>query len=223
MNEADFSLAHGATEILLVRHADATPDPGVAFESAAYRDLPLSTRGREQARALGARLAKSAIATIYSSPLRRTAETAKAISTSTRRAIAYDERLREVEIGGLDEPRHPAEFGAHLDRLAAMAIAHGGWSQIPGTESSQSIRSRMREAIDEIVLEHPGKRIVVVSHAGSINAYLAEVLSMAADFFFPAGNTSISIVRGSGSKRLLVSLNDLAHLHRLQRRADAAT
>jgi probable phosphoglycerate mutase len=215
MAEVDFSLAKGATEIMLVRHADATPDAGedVEMESAVYRDLPLSARGREQARALGARLARSAIATIYASPLRRAGETAKAVSNATRRAIAYDDRLREVEIGGLDEPRHPAEFGAHLDRLAAMAIAHGGWSQIPGTEPSQSIRARMRESIDEIVSEHPGKRIVVVSHAGSINAYLAEVLSMAADFFFPAGNTSISTIRASGSKRLLVSLNDVAHLH----------
>lgn len=214
MHETSFSLSEGATEVLLVRHGDAMPAEDGADGHSSYRDLPLSALGRSQARALGTRLAAAAIATVYSSPLRRASETAKAVSNATQRAIAYDERLREVEIGGLDEPRHPAEFGAHLDRLAALAIAHGGWSQIPGTESSDSIRSRMRGAVDAIVAEHPGKRIVAVSHAGAINAYLADLLGMSADFFFPTANTSISIVRGYSDKRLLISLNDIAHLHR---------
>src|SRR5579862_1301154 len=153
-----FSLAHGATEVLLVRHADAMPSDAPDGATSVYRDLPLSEAGRTQARSLATRLAGAAIATIYSSPLRRAAQTAQIVSKATRRAIAYDERLREVEIGGLDEPRHPAEFGPHLERIAELAIAHGGWSQIPGTEGSESIRSRVRDAIDDIVHGHPGKR-----------------------------------------------------------------
>jgi probable phosphoglycerate mutase len=217
MTGTAFSLSNGATEILLVRHADATPGEGLDIEAASYRDLPLNTNGRAQARELGMRLAGAAIAAIYSSPLRRASETAQAISDAAKRIVAYDDRLCEVEIGGLDEPRHPAEFGAHLDRLAELAIAHGGWSEIPGSESSSSIRQRMRASIDAIVAEHAGKRVVVVSHAGSINAYLADVLSIASDFFFPAGNTSISTLRAAGDKRLVISLNDLAHLHRAPR------
>lgn len=208
----EFSLADGAVELLIARHAEATPDPDSALEHAAYRDLPLNPRGRAQARALGARLAKARLATIYSSPLKRAAETAKAISNATKRAIAYDERLREVEIGSLDEPLHPAEFGAHLDRLAELAIAHGGWSAIEGTEPSAAIRERMRSAMLAIADGHAGQRIAVVSHAGSINAFLAEVIGLASDFFFPTANASISTVRVRGEKILLVGLNDVAHL-----------
>jgi 2,3-bisphosphoglycerate-dependent phosphoglycerate mutase len=218
----EFSLQEGAVELLLVRHAEATPDPKATLEHSSYRDLPLNIRGRAQARALGTRLAKMKLATIYSSPLRRAAETAKAVSVATKRAIAYDERLREVEIGSLDEPRHPAEFGAHLDRLAELAIAHGGWSQIPGTEGSETIRERMRAAIEEIVDGHPGQRIAVVSHAGSLNAFLAYVIGLKADFFFPAANTSISVVRARGPKMLLVALNDVTHLHGLREHGAAA-
>ncbi len=208
----EFSLADGAVELLIVRHAEATPVPDSTLEHASYRDLPLNPRGRAQARALGARLAKAKLATIYSSPLKRAAETAKAISNTTTRAIAYDERLREVEIGSLDEPRHPAEFGAHLDRLAELAIAHGGWSAIEGTEPSAAIRERMRAAMLEIAEGHAGQRIAVVSHAGSINAFLAEVIGLASDFFFPTANASINTVRVRGEKVLLVALNDVAHL-----------
>jgi 2,3-bisphosphoglycerate-dependent phosphoglycerate mutase len=217
----EFSLSNGAVEVLLVRHAEAVPDPANPPDGATYRDLPLNARGREQAKSLAKRLAGAQVTTVYSSPLRRAAETAKAIATATRRAIAYDDRLREVEIGGLDEPMHPAEFGAHLDRLAELAIAHGGWSQMPGSEASASIRERMRAAVDAIVAEHAGKRIVVVSHAGSINAYLADVIGLASDFFFPAANASICIVRAAGTKRLLVTLNDVAHLHAPRKHDDA--
>jgi broad specificity phosphatase PhoE len=208
----DFSLAHGASEILLVRHADAVPDEGTHNDGHSYRDLPLSTRGRAQARALAQRLSAGAVGAIYASPLLRARETAQAVAEATGCDVSYDERLREVEIGGLNEPRHPAEFGAHLDRLAEMAIRHGGWSQIPGTEGSGAIRTRMREAIDAVVEANAGKRIVVVSHAGAINAYLAGVLDMRSDFFFPAANTSISTLRARGGRRLLLALNDIAHL-----------
>jgi probable phosphoglycerate mutase len=211
----EFSLSEGAAELLLVRHAEAKPDPATANERAEYRDMPLNTHGRAQARALGARFAKIKLSTIYSSPLKRAAETAKAIANATKRAIGYDERLREVEIGSLDEPRDSLEFGAHLDRLAELAIAHGGWSQIEGTESSASIRERMRAAVLEIAEGHPGQRIAVVSHAGAINAFFADVIGLHADFFFPAANTSISIVRVRGGKMLLVGLNDVAHLQGL--------
>ncbi len=208
-----FSLADGATELLLIRHAEAVPDPDAAPVEASYRDLPLSARGRKQARALAARLARSTIATVYASPLRRAAETAAAIANATDRAIAYDDRLREVEIGGLDRPMHPASFGAHLDRIAALAVQHGGWSQIPGSESSASIRARMREAIDAIAVEHPGQRIAIVSHAGTINAYIADVIGLESDFFFPAEATSISVVRYRDGNALALALNDVAHLH----------
>ena len=74
----------------------------------------------------------------------------------------------------------------------------------------------MRAAIDAIVAANPGKRIVVVSHAGAINAYIAGLLGLTSDFFFPAGNTSISIVRARDDRRLLVTVNDIAHLEYLK-------
>jgi hypothetical protein len=47
-----------------------------------------------------------------------------------------------------------------------------------------------------------------------INAYVAEVLGLQKDFFFPAANTSITVVRASGKHRVLYVLNDLSHIKR---------
>lgn len=200
----DFRVAHGATELLLIRHAEAEPlRPSDAVEPKDV-DLPLTPRGRAQASALAARLARRDIACVYTSPLRRTRETAEALVRSREIAVIEDARLREVEIAGVGP--------VALHDLAEIAIANGGWSHLPGTESSQAIRTRMREGLDAIVAAHSGQRVAVVSHAGAINAYLASLLGLSSDFFFPAGNTSISIVRARDERRLIVTINDIAHL-----------
>ncbi|MGB6987522.1 MAG: histidine phosphatase family protein [Candidatus Aquilonibacter sp.] len=200
----DFRVAHGATELLLIRHAEAEPlRPSEALEPGEV-DLPLTPRGLAQAAALSARLKQRDIAAIYSSPLRRTRETAEVLAQATGLVVTEDPRLREVEIAGVGP--------VALHDLAEIAIANGGWSHLPGTESSHDVRARMHEAVNAIVAAHPGARAAVISHAGAINAYLASLLDLRSDFFFPSGNTSISIVRARDDRRLLVSLNDIAHL-----------
>jgi hypothetical protein len=69
----------------------------------------------------------------------------------------------------------------------------------------------------------PHELVALVSHAGTINAYFAELLGTRRDFFFPTGNTSLSTVRIEDGRSLLVRLNDTAHLERRGRSAaDAA-
>jgi len=74
------------------------------------------------------------------------------------------------------------------------------------------LRARLTTAIDRIISAHPGERVLVVSHAGAINAYLAALLGISHDYFFPTANTSISVMRALGERRMLFSLNDIAHL-----------
>jgi len=204
----DFRVAHGATELLLIRHAEAEGiAPSEALEPKDI-DLPLTSRGHGQAAALASRLARREIAHIYTSPLQRARQTADAVAWACGLHVIEDARLREVEIAGVGP--------VAMHDLAEIAIAHGGWSHLPGTESSLAIRARMTEALDAVLLAHAGTRVAVISHAGSINAYMANLLGLKSDFFFPAGNTSISIVRARDERRLIVSLNDIAHLEMLR-------
>src|SRR2546425_6307929 len=59
----------------------------------------LSDLGRCQAEALGERLARYEIATLYSSTLKRAVQTAEIISARTDLAIVPDPRLREWDPG----------------------------------------------------------------------------------------------------------------------------
>jgi phosphohistidine phosphatase SixA len=74
--------------VFLVRHAHS--DPGDPDEL-----RPLSARGRDEARALGARLSGHASPprVVLSSPLLRARQTAEAIALATSATLRVDERL----------------------------------------------------------------------------------------------------------------------------------
>ena len=72
--------------LILVRHAHS--DPGEPDEL-----RPLSSRGREEARALGERLAAERPDAVLSSPLLRARQTAAAIAKASGADLRIDERL----------------------------------------------------------------------------------------------------------------------------------
>jgi broad specificity phosphatase PhoE len=131
--------------------------------------------------------------------------------------------LREVALGPigreasqeLTQEQLAALLRDRLREIAVVAVTSGTWASIPGSEPSDMLRARVTGAINGLASRHPGQRIALVSHAGSINAYLATLLGLQRDYFFPAANTSISIVRIRGDQRMLLSLNDVAHLREL--------
>jgi phosphohistidine phosphatase SixA len=72
--------------LFLVRHAHSDPGDPDSLR-------PLSSRGREQARGLGERLAPVEPALVLTSPLLRARETAAAIATASGADLRVDERL----------------------------------------------------------------------------------------------------------------------------------
>jgi phosphohistidine phosphatase len=72
--------------LFLVRHAEAAPGHPDELR-------PLTAAGREQARAVGERLAAAAPSVVLSSPLLRARETAAAIARATGADLRVDDRL----------------------------------------------------------------------------------------------------------------------------------
>jgi 2,3-bisphosphoglycerate-dependent phosphoglycerate mutase len=104
----------GATEVILVRHADCYDALGAEDIGA---DPPLSATGREQARRMAERLRRLEIDAVYASPLRRARETAEAIGLP----VILDGRLVEVEAdttGGFLEMREEPEATVRRMRAA---------------------------------------------------------------------------------------------------------
>jgi 2,3-bisphosphoglycerate-dependent phosphoglycerate mutase len=221
-------LEYGGVEITLIRHGHAVPGKHDIISSD-YADQPLSARGQAQARAMAERFRKAPVVALYSSPILRARQTAEHIAKICALAIQEDAALREVDLGGVrqhlppvvSDPDPASQLQAYLRQVEALAIQVGVWSQIPGAESSESVRTRMIDALDRIAARHAGQRIAVVSHDGAINTALATILGSPRDFLYPVANTSISTIRLRGAQRVVVGINDHAHLANLQDAGDA--
>lgn len=213
------SVKNGGTEIYLIRHADALPGAEEVAEGG-YDEQALSDLGRQQARALGERMREVPLAALYSSPIGRARETAAAVAAVRGLEVRIEREWREVELGpigpalnsGISQEELSKLLKQRLAEIAAVAVTTGRWDSIPGSEPSTQLRTRLTAATRRLVQQHRGERIAIVSHAGSINAFIAAMLGLANDYFFPAANTSISIVRVKDERHMLLALNDVHHL-----------
>lgn len=210
----------GAAELFLIRHADAIPEADEIIPSGIYDDLPLSRIGREQAQALAERLKALSFNAAYSSPLRRCQETAAPLLEYLHLPLTIVPGLREIRLGnplpiptgGQDLEELTRALQARQIEIVRLAGGTGHWDAIPNSEPSREFRHRVVEAIDGIARQHQGERVLIFGHGGVINAYMAETLRLEQDFFFPAANTSISVVRANSRQRVIYVLNDLSHL-----------
>jgi len=197
-----------ATRLYLVRHAQSQGNTG---EDLTTGDPDLTDVGWEQARRLGERLKSQRIDRIYASPLHRTQQTASAIADGSRLAVLTKADLTEVVLGQADyDIRLLSE--KERDSVAERITVEGTWDAFPGSEGSAAARKRVRAVIHEIVDDHPGERIVLVSHAGFIQTFVSLALGLDRDFIFYPFNASITSIRAKDGRFVLWRLNDIAHL-----------
>ena len=209
-----------AAELFIVRHADAIPDEEEIIPSGIYDDLPLSRVGREQSQALAERLSSLCFDAMYTSPLRRCLETAAPLAERLEMTPIIVKGLKEIRLGNIhalpDDGQDLAALTKALQErqldIVRLAGEVGHFDVIPDSEPSTAFRKRVVETLDEIAHKHLGQRVLAFAHGGVINAYVAEVLGLQKDFFFPAANTSITVVRVSGKRRVLYVLNDIGHI-----------
>lgn len=212
-----------AAELWLIRHGDAIPGPDEIIPSGVYDNLPLSSKGREQARLLAERLQQWNFDVAYSSPLRRCQETAAPIIEQVGLPLTIVEEIKEIYLGNIaPAPVAPDDLAAltrsleeRQREIVRVAGGSGNWDALQSGEASKAFRQRVITAIDGIARQHIGDRVLVFAHGGVINAYVAEVLGLEKEFFFPCANTSITTVRVRDTMRVLYTLNDIAHLQAL--------
>lgn len=207
------SPAEGFCELLLVRHGEQQYVEGMALGDA--HDPPLSELGRQQAHAVGQRLAGLAVDAVYASPLQRALATGTAIANPHGHAVTVLEDLREVELWAA-LPQHLGLVEAvgteELRRIFKAVQVERTWDAYPYGEGTASFRRRISRALDHIVHRHLGDRVVVACHGGVISTVLAMILDSPRDYGIAVHHTSITIVRAADDRRTAVSVNDFAHV-----------
>ena len=161
------------TTILLARHGQSDWNRDRRWQG--HADRPLTELGRTQARELAQRLAHTDLDAIYSSDLRRAQETADVVGRTQGLEVRTIPGLREVDVGswsGLTraeaEQRYPEAYRRWL-------VGEEGWDD---GETYEELSDRVLAAVWEITAAHPGERVLVVGHGGSIRAIHAAALGV---------------------------------------------
>lgn len=205
----------GVTELVFVRHGEQhIPDVRSGPIGDTF-DPPLSERGVQQAKAVGERLSVDRVDVVYASPLKRAFETGKEISRHHRMEPVVIDDLREVEIFRevpADKPAVDYLGQSLLAGIRERMLREKKWDVYPYSESSFAFRKRTVNAIEAIIAENEGKRVVIACHGGVINAYIGHIIGVEYDMFFRPAHCSIHVVFSGHGVRALQSLNDVHHL-----------
>jgi broad specificity phosphatase PhoE len=207
--------------LLLVRHGQTAYNEARRFTG--WADPPLTTHGKAQARALGRRLRMEEIDAVYSSDLRRAADTA---AVAIRHSgvlcgdIATDPSLREANFGewqGLTfaeaKQRDPAAAEALIRRSVHFCA--------PGGETIPQVHERLSVFQRRIHEEHDGATILVVASGGPVQILIAGLFGMPIESHWrlAVDNCSLSIVNFVQGEPFLALLNDHSHLAKARRSA----
>ena len=148
--------------VILARHGETDWNRENRFQG--HADPPLNATGRTQSAELAADLAGEPIDRVYTSPLRRAAETAAIVAERLGLEVESLEPLREIDVGGWsgltrDEVavRFPDEYARWLERSP-----HG----FENGETYEQLAARVVPAIEELAERHPSETLLVVTHGG---------------------------------------------------------
>jgi broad specificity phosphatase PhoE len=162
-----------ATRVFMIRHGATVLSSEDRFAGAT--DVELSDEGREQTRRLAERLSSEKIVAIYASPLGRTVETAGILAAPHKVEVQTRDGLREISHGRWEQlTRREVE-----ERFPEEAAE---WEKDPytfapvGGESGLAVTARALPVLIQLVREHPGKNILIVSHKATIRLLLSSLL-----------------------------------------------
>ncbi|MCL2803232.1 MAG: bifunctional RNase H/acid phosphatase [Micrococcales bacterium] len=192
------------TTVILVRHGMTEVTASDAFAGAAIPGASLSQEGRAQAAAAAEELKRMLAVpwvfvprptVAFTSPTARTVETAQLVAPAIGLEAKQDRTWIEEDFGqwdSLTKVQTNQRWPNGLDQ----------WYQDPeyappGGESRAQVGRRIWQALNQLVANHPGQSVLLVTHGMAIRAALGAALGAppAAWFAFRVAPASITVLR----------------------------
>jgi broad specificity phosphatase PhoE len=198
--------------LLLARHGETAWNENGKFQGARVTEN-LTERGRRQVAALATAVAPLKPVAIYSSPLPRAMETARAIARPLQLEPFPVDALREMEIGLMEgltgkemEERFP-EFTIRWRRDPSSVA-------MPGGESFPQLQARAWAVVEAALKEHPEDTVLFVSHHFTLQSILCQVLGLPLSRVraFRLDLASLSTVELRDGVGRLLLMNDRCHI-----------
>ena len=195
--------------IYLIRHGETQANREGIFRGRG--EVPLSPAGLKQAGELGAYFADLKIQRVFSSPLRRAAQTAAICFPGL--TLELQDLVNNLDLGAW-AGRKKKEIACEEPDLWRRWLEEPERMSFPGGESLAAVKARARH-FNLLVAGLAEERIAVVSHRSVLKALLAEALGLRGKWFwkFHLDNASVTILlHDPGRGFVLAGLNETGHL-----------
>ena len=183
------------TIIYLIRHAETADENGIRNTNEDPQMINekeiLSVHGEEQSKRLSENTELNNIDIIWSSNYTRAKATAKYIANNNNLPINLDSNLSERRLGNLKELGEFMKDKKTRDSSQEQLLYRE--FKTTNGESAEDTRERMTKFFNRILKEYEGKKIVVVSHGGSIKFFLLNWCEVNEDVKLVYNNTVLDI------------------------------
>jgi broad specificity phosphatase PhoE len=191
------------TCLVFIRHGET--DWNLEGRWQGQADVPLNQRGWQQAIRLADSLANDSISVIYSSDLRRAMDTATLLAQKSDTPVIADARLREIHQGEWQgllvteiEARYKEVFQKRKEKPMFVAP--------PGGETVQQVCDRALSVVQEIVQDHTGQNVAVVSHGFTIAVILVQLQNKPIDRVWEMVPKNGEVIRVEADESLVNSI-----------------
>jgi broad specificity phosphatase PhoE len=203
------------TSIYLVRHGQTAWNKEEIFRGRS--DIPLNETGLKEAELAGQYLKTKEIHAIYSSPLSRAFQTAQKIAQFHNLEVRPLDGIIDMSFGkwegkSLKEVQENDEERYRLWREEPHRV------KLSGGESLEEVRIRSMAALDEVMHNHAGKTLVLVSHRVINKVLICGILGIDNSHFWQIGQgtTAINLLQFKNGRYILSLLNEMCHLRPLE-------
>ncbi len=203
------------TSIYLVRHGQTAWNREEIFRG--RTDVPLDEAGVRQAELAAKYFEGMEIHRIYSSPLSRAWETAQKISQLHNLKVEHLDGIIDLSFGNW-------EGHSHEDIRINDKETYRLWREephrvrLPGGESLDDVRVRAMASLEEVIRNHSGKTLVLVSHRVVNKVLICGILGLDNSHFWQItqDTTAINLIQYKKGKYILSFMNETCHLRPLK-------
>jgi broad specificity phosphatase PhoE len=202
------------TRFILVRHGQTEWNRVERFRGRA--DLSLDETGRRQAEAAALRLKGEKIAAIYSSPLKRTIETADILASQLKLLVQPFEGLLDIDFGSW-QGLSPKEAAQQDSQLYQKWLERPHEVRFPQGESLDIVRRRVVSGVEDVASKHNDQAVVLVSHKVVCQVLMCAMIGLDNSHFWQVRQdvNAINIFELRDSAPLVMLVNDTCHLKNL--------
>jgi broad specificity phosphatase PhoE len=203
------------TSIILVRHGQTAWNAEEVFRGQA--DIELDEMGLKQAELLAEYLSPRKLEAVYSSPLKRAVWTAEAIARRHGLTVEITPGLNDIDFGewqGLSLQ----EVRTRFDEPFSAWVSEPHQARIPSGESLDDVRQRALALVNQVMDEHEGTVVVLVSHRVVNKVLICALLGLDNSYFWnvrldTCGMTTFEVEDG---RFVLVEHNNTSFLDSLK-------